>query len=156
MLCKCFNYLFQNKQNNFYVILFLSTEVFRPLSFHTESGTCYTIIFKDFIKKSNYCNSANIQDIKCPFIQTIKMFAKYWLVIQGLIGTTPWHWYINLYFFYQAYSALGSADRPWRLTGSITSGAPKTGHEVLSHPDIVKIGDDIDTDTESVTKQWGH
>ena len=31
----------------------------------------------------------------------------------------------------QAYSALGSADRPWALQGSITSGVPKTGHEVI-------------------------
>ena len=30
----------------------------------------------------------------------------------------------------QAYSSLGSADRPWRKEGSITSGVPKTGHEV--------------------------
>merc|ERR1719369_2650341 len=40
---------------------------------------------------------------------------------------------------FQAYSSLGSADRPWALTGSITSGPPKTGHEVLKHPEILKI-----------------
>ena len=42
---------------------------------------------------------------------------------------------ITLQFSYhchnQAYSALGSADRPWALQGSITSGVPKTGHEVI-------------------------
>ena len=42
----------------------------------------------------------------------------------------------------QAYSALGSADRPWALQGSITSGVPKTGHEVfgiLNSSDIFTI-----------------
>ena len=54
----------------------------------------------------------------------------------------------------QAYSALGSADRPWRLTGSITSGAPKTGHEVLSHPDIVKIAEKHGKTTANVVLRW--
>jgi len=55
---------------------------------------------------------------------------------------------------FQAYSALGSADRPWRLTGSITSGAPKTGHEVLSHPDIVKIAEKHGKTTANVVLRW--
>merc|ERR1719481_294588 len=55
---------------------------------------------------------------------------------------------------FQAYSALGSADRPWRLTGSITSGAPKTGHEVLSHPDIVKIAEKHGKSTANVVLKW--
>jgi diketogulonate reductase-like aldo/keto reductase len=42
---------------------------------------------------------------------------------------------------FQAYSALGSSDRPWRKFGSITSGAPKLGHEILEHPDILKIAE---------------
>jgi len=55
---------------------------------------------------------------------------------------------------FQAYSALGSADRPWRLTGSITSGAPKTGHEVLSHPDILKIGAKYGKTAANVVIRW--
>jgi hypothetical protein len=46
-------------------------------------------------------------------------------------------------FFFQAYSALGSADRPWRHTGSITSGVPTTGYEVLANPHIQKIADKV-------------
>ncbi len=45
--------------------------------------------------------------------------------------------------FFQAYSALGSADRPWRHTGSITSGVPTTGYEVLANPHIQKIADKV-------------
>jgi hypothetical protein len=48
-----------------------------------------------------------------------------------------------LWFFFQAYSALGSADRPWRHTGSITSGVPTTGYEVLANPHIQKIADKV-------------
>ena len=55
---------------------------------------------------------------------------------------------------FQAYSSLGSADRPWRLTGSITSGAPKTGHEVLSHPDIIKIAAKYGKTTANVVLRW--
>ena len=55
---------------------------------------------------------------------------------------------------FQAYSSLGSADRPWRLTGSITSGAPKTGHEVLSHPDIVQIAAKYGKTTANVVLRW--
>ena len=55
---------------------------------------------------------------------------------------------------FQAYSSLGSADRPWRLTGSITSGAPKTGHEVLNHPDIAKIAAKYGKTTANVVLRW--
>ena len=44
---------------------------------------------------------------------------------------------------WQAYSALGSADRPWRVAGSITSGVPTAGYEVLGHPDIAKIAEKV-------------
>merc|ERR1712110_478884 len=60
---------------------------------------------------------------------------------------------------FQAYSALGSADRPWALQGSITSGVPKTGHEVLKHPDIAKIAAKHGKSTANVvirgTSRWG-
>ena len=55
---------------------------------------------------------------------------------------------------FQAYSSLGSADRPWRLTCSITSGAPKTGHEVLNHPDIAKIAAKYGKTTANVVLRW--
>ena len=48
----------------------------------------------------------------------------------------------------QAYSALGSADRPWALQGSITSGVPKTGHEVATKILIIlsKLGTGMKSD----------
>jgi len=55
---------------------------------------------------------------------------------------------------FQAYSSLGSADRPWRKEGSITSGVPKTGHEVLSHPDIKRIADKYGKSTANVVLRW--
>jgi len=55
---------------------------------------------------------------------------------------------------FQAYSALGSADRPWALTGSITSGAPTTGHEVLKHPEIQKIADRLGKSAANVVIRW--
>merc|ERR1711860_270439 len=42
---------------------------------------------------------------------------------------------------FQAYSALGSWDRPWKVEGSITSGTPTAGYEVLNHPTILKIAE---------------
>ena len=55
---------------------------------------------------------------------------------------------------FQAYSALGSADRPWRKEGSITSGAPKIGHEVLNHPSIVKMAEKYGKTTANVVLRW--
>jgi len=55
---------------------------------------------------------------------------------------------------FQAYSSLGSADRPWRKTGSITSGLPTTGYEVLSHPSIVKIAEKHGKTTANVVLRW--
>ena len=39
----------------------------------------------------------------------------------------------------QSYSSLGSADRPWRQSGSIVSGPPPTGHELLEHPTLRSV-----------------
>jgi len=55
---------------------------------------------------------------------------------------------------FQAYSALGSADRPWRVAGSITSGVPKAGYEVLGHPDIAKIAEKYGKSTANVVLRW--
>lgn len=55
---------------------------------------------------------------------------------------------------FQAYSALGSGDRPWLKQGSITSGAPKTGHEVLSHPDIAAIASKYNKSSANVVLRW--
>merc|ERR1711972_36543 len=55
---------------------------------------------------------------------------------------------------FQAYSALGSADRPWALQGSITSEVPKTGHEVLKHPEIAKIASKHGKSTANVVIRW--
>ena len=46
---------------------------------------------------------------------------------------------IFVFLHFQAYSALGSADRPWLKEGSLTSGLPTTGYEVLNHPMIVYL-----------------
>jgi len=55
---------------------------------------------------------------------------------------------------FQAYSALGSADRPWRKAGSLTSGLPTSGYEVLSHPDIMKIAEKFGKTTANVVLRW--
>jgi len=55
---------------------------------------------------------------------------------------------------FQAYSALGSADRPWRKEGSITSGAPKTGYEVLKHPDILAIANKYGKSAANIVCRW--
>jgi len=55
---------------------------------------------------------------------------------------------------FMAYSALGSADRPWRVQGSITSGTPPAGHEVLSHPDLVKIAEKYGKSVANVVLRW--
>jgi len=55
---------------------------------------------------------------------------------------------------FQAYSALGSADRPWRVAGSITSGLPTAGYEVLGHPDIAKIAEKYGKSTANVVLRW--
>ena len=61
----------------------------------------------------------------------------------------------NLTFFYvQAYSALGSADRPWRLEGSLTSGTPVTGYEVLEHPTITGIAGKYGKTPANVVLRW--
>merc|ERR1712037_469767 len=55
---------------------------------------------------------------------------------------------------FQAYSALGSSDRPWRHFGSIVSGAPKLGHEILEHPDILKIAEKYGKSAANVVIRW--
>ena len=53
------------------------------------------------------------------------------ILIININITNPYHQHQQKHD--QAYSALGSADRPWALQGSITSGVPKTGHEVATN-----------------------
>ena len=55
---------------------------------------------------------------------------------------------------FQAYSPLGSADRPWLKAGSITSGPPVTGYEVLQHPLIVKLADKYGKSAAAVVIRW--
>lgn len=54
----------------------------------------------------------------------------------------------------QAYSSLGSADRPWRLEGSLTSGTPVTGYEVLEHPTITGIAGKYGKTPANVVLRW--
>lgn len=49
---------------------------------------------------------------------------------------------------------MGSADRPWLKQGSITSGPPTTGFEVLQHPGIVKIAEKYGKTTANVVIRW--
>jgi len=55
---------------------------------------------------------------------------------------------------FQAYSALGSADRPWLKEGSITSGPPSTGYEVLNHPMIKKLAEKYGKSTANIVIKW--
>ena len=54
----------------------------------------------------------------------------------------------------QAYSSLGSADRPWAKEGSITSGLPITGYEVLQHPVIKEIANKHGKSNAHVVLRW--
>ncbi len=54
----------------------------------------------------------------------------------------------------QAYSALGSADRPWLKEGSITSGLPITGYEVLQHPLILDMAKKYGKSAANVVIRW--
>jgi len=55
---------------------------------------------------------------------------------------------------FQAYSSLGSADRPWRKEGSITSGAPVGGHEVLQNPTLLGIAAKHGVSAAQVVLRW--
>jgi len=55
---------------------------------------------------------------------------------------------------YQAYSSLGSADRPWRTEGSLTSGAPIGGYEVLQNPTLIKIAEKHKVSVAQVVLRW--
>merc|ERR1719336_3280118 len=55
---------------------------------------------------------------------------------------------------FQAYSALGSADRPWLKQGSLTSGPPTTGYEVLHHPVILKLAWKHGKTTANIVIRW--
>lgn len=55
---------------------------------------------------------------------------------------------------FQAYSSLGSADRPWRQEGSLTSGTPVTGYEVLDHPTILQIASKYGKTAANVVLRW--
>jgi len=55
---------------------------------------------------------------------------------------------------FQAYSALGSADRPWLKEGSLTSGLPTTGYEVLNHPVILKLAEKYGKTSANIVIRW--
>lgn len=55
---------------------------------------------------------------------------------------------------FQAYSALGSFDRPWKKAGSITSGEPITGHELLENPIIKGIADSLEKSPAQIVLRW--
>ncbi|KAJ1453955.1 NADP-dependent oxidoreductase domain-containing protein [Pelagophyceae sp. CCMP2097] len=55
---------------------------------------------------------------------------------------------------FQAYSPLGSADRPWAKTGSLTSGPPAGGHELLEHPAILKVAKRLKKSAAQVVLRW--
>ena len=49
---------------------------------------------------------------------------------------------------------MGSADRPWRAQGSITSGPPITGHEVLDNPELLKLAKKYGKTSANVVLRW--
>ena len=49
---------------------------------------------------------------------------------------------------------MGSADRPWLKEGSITSGPPSTGYEVLNHPMIKKLAEKYGKSTANIVIKW--
>ena len=54
----------------------------------------------------------------------------------------------------QAYSSLGSADRPWREEGSLTSGAPSGGHELLQDPVVRGVANRLGRSAAQVVLRW--
>ena len=57
-------------------------------------------------------------------------------------------------YFIKAYSALGSADRPWKMAGSISSGAPLGGYEVLQNPKLLQIARRHNVSVAQVVLRW--
>eukprot|EP00095_Tigriopus_kingsejongensis_P011382 maker-scaffold68_size422247-snap-gene-0.14 protein:Tk11382 transcript:maker-scaffold68_size422247-snap-gene-0.14-mRNA-1 annotation:"unnamed protein product" len=55
---------------------------------------------------------------------------------------------------FQAYSALGSFDRPWKDAGSITSGSPVTGYELLDNPVLIEMGKSLGKSPAQVVLRW--
>jgi diketogulonate reductase-like aldo/keto reductase len=55
---------------------------------------------------------------------------------------------------FQAYSPLLSPDRPWLISGSITSGPPPTGHELLDNPTIKAIAAKHSKSAAQVVLRW--
>eukprot|EP00667_Euglena_gracilis_P013041 EG_transcript_13428 len=55
---------------------------------------------------------------------------------------------------FQAYSPLGSFDRPWAKAGSITSGPPSTGHELLTDPVLVAIAEKHGKTPAQIVLRW--
>ena len=49
---------------------------------------------------------------------------------------------------------MGSADRPWLKEGSITSGPPVTGFEVLEHPLILKLAKKYGKSCAQIVIRW--
>eukprot|EP01013_Petalomonas_cantuscygni_P020611 TRINITY_DN3916_c0_g1_i1.p1 TRINITY_DN3916_c0_g1~~TRINITY_DN3916_c0_g1_i1.p1 ORF type:complete len:367 (-),score=51.52 TRINITY_DN3916_c0_g1_i1:295-1395(-) len=57
---------------------------------------------------------------------------------------------------FQAFSPLGSADRPWLKKGSLHAGPPpiEGGHEVLQHPTVKKIAEATGRSPAQVVLRW--
>mmetsp|Transcript_15951 Transcript_15951/g.27912 ORF Transcript_15951/g.27912 Transcript_15951/m.27912 type:complete len:199 (+) Transcript_15951:3-599(+) len=55
---------------------------------------------------------------------------------------------------FQAYSPLGSYDRPWALAGSITAGPPSTGHELLKDPKLLTMAEKYHKTPAQVVLRW--
>lgn len=49
---------------------------------------------------------------------------------------------------------MGSGDRPYRVEGSITSGPPLSGHELLQDPVIHKIANRTGRTPAQVVLRW--
>eukprot|EP00028_Trichosphaerium_sp_Am-I-7-wt_P011100 CAMPEP_0168515882 /NCGR_PEP_ID=MMETSP0405-20121227/5067_1 /TAXON_ID=498012 /ORGANISM="Trichosphaerium sp, Strain Am-I-7 wt" /LENGTH=222 /DNA_ID=CAMNT_0008535479 /DNA_START=146 /DNA_END=814 /DNA_ORIENTATION=+ len=55
---------------------------------------------------------------------------------------------------FQAYSPLGSFDRPWAKEGSLSSGLPISGHELLKDPALVSIAKKYNKSVAQVVLRW--
>jgi len=55
---------------------------------------------------------------------------------------------------FQAFSPLGSFDRPWAKAGSVTSGLPSSGHELLKDPKIVEMGTKYGKSPAQIVLRW--
>eukprot|EP00669_Euglena_mutabilis_P009846 TRINITY_DN4660_c0_g1_i1.p1 TRINITY_DN4660_c0_g1~~TRINITY_DN4660_c0_g1_i1.p1 ORF type:complete len:371 (+),score=140.07 TRINITY_DN4660_c0_g1_i1:27-1115(+) len=106
-------------------------ETWEAMEALVDEGLCRTIGLSNFnqqqildvLEHAKKHRPAILQNEAHPYLQQ-----------KDLVDFCRWHSIV-----FQAYSPLGSFDRPWAKAGSITSGPPVTGQELLQDPTVTAI-----------------